>query len=332
MRMIYLVLALAVAGGLTFYVSTVLNKQPVVVEAPNANPITAAATQTQVLTAIKTLPVGHLIAVGDLEFKPWPQDAVREGFITNADNVKVEELAGTVVRLEITTGEPVSRNKVIAPGERGFLAAVLKPGMKAISIPVSSQTAVAHLLVPGDRVDVMLTQTLVKPALPGSEGQQQQNTNEQVTETIIRNARVLATGQALSHVKPDENSGGAAQPTTYDTVTLELTPKLAELLTLANEMGKLSVALNPLTVQADPNSQPQAAVIADKWPFGVEGLTGTGDQTAYSMTKEGEASPARSKVTEGAQGGSIAVFRGKERSNSAVDSTNETEGEGNAAE
>jgi pilus assembly protein CpaB len=317
MRPLYLILALVVAGGLTFYINSLLSNQPtsqIVVD--QVNPIIQEQTQSRILLATRHLPVGYILQADDLEFKPWPGDAIQAGFLKEEDGVKTEDLLGSVVRMDIAGGEPIQRIKVVAPGERGFLAAVLKSGMKAVAIPVNNRTAVANLVMPGDRVDVMLTQTLTKPApLGGDAAPQGENASEQITETIIYNARVLATGQMLSAIqnnKDDQPEQAAAAA--YDTVTLELTPKLAEIVTLANELGRLSVALNPLASKdADVEANAAAEERLKQWPYGIEAVIGAGDASSYSYTVQNEASPARKRMGAGDASG-ISVYRGGEQS------------------
>jgi pilus assembly protein CpaB len=320
MRPLYLVLALVVAGGLTFYINGLLKDQqaaPQIVQ--QVNPIIQAQTQSQILLANKHLPVGYLLKADDLVFKPWPADAIQDGFLKEEDGIKANDLLGSVVRVEIAAGEPIQRIKIVSPGERGFLAAVLKAGMKAVAIPVNNRTAVANLVMPGDRVDVMLTQTITKPSTqPGASGDglaTAGTTTEQITETIIYNARVLATGQALSAVQNNQdNQPEPAPATAYDTVTLELTPKLAEIVTLANELGRLSVVLNPLaTSETDVQANLAAEERMKQWPYGISAIAGAGDASAYSITVQNEASPARKRIGSG-DGSGISIYRGGEQS------------------
>lgn len=311
MRPIYLILALVVAGGLTFYINNLLSNQEPQQVVQQVNPIIQSQTRSKILVAAKVLPVGHLIQVDDLAFHPWPADAIQEGFLKEQDNVKPTDLAGSVVRVEMVANEPIQRSKMVAPGERGFLAAVMKPGMKAVAIPVNNRTAVANLVMPGDRVDVLLTQTLEKkPAQQGGAAAEQEATSEQITETIIYNARVLAAGQSMSSTQPEGDKKQGVSIGAYDTVTLELTPKLAEIVTLANELGSLSVALNPLATGAESAEASKAAEERlQQWPYGIQAVIGAGDTSTYSYTVQNEASPARKRVGSH-DGSAISIYRG----------------------
>jgi pilus assembly protein CpaB len=119
------------------------------------------------------------------------------------------------------------------PGSRGFLAAVLKPGLRAVSVPATATSTVSGFIYAGDRVDVLLTHTL--------EGQ---NGHHNATETILRNARVIAMDQKLDFTPGDK-------PDVAKTATLELTAKQTEIVTLAVKMGELSLVLRSLQDPAD---------------------------------------------------------------------------------
>ena len=116
------------------------------------------------------------------------------------------------------------------PGSRGFLAAVLKPGLRAVSVPATATSTVSGFIYAGDRVDVLLTHALTNGA-----GSGQHN----ATETILRNARVIAMDQKLDFAPGDK-------PDVAKTATLELTAKQTEIVTLAVKMGELSLVLRSL--------------------------------------------------------------------------------------
>jgi pilus assembly protein CpaB len=158
----------------------------------------------------------------------------------------MNKLLGTVVRYPITAGEPVTQGALVSPGDRGFLAAALGPGMRAITVPVSAMTGVAGFVFPGDRVDLLLTQTV-----SGDDGP-----DLRTAETVIRNLRVLATDQS-TETTTDEN--GKTVVNAFRTVTLEVTPKIAEKIAVAQTIGTLSLALRSL---ADNESELERAIAA----------------------------------------------------------------------
>ncbi len=119
------------------------------------------------------------------------------------------------MRNAITAGQPLTKGALVSPGDRGFLAAALGPGMRAVTVAVSNQAAVAGFVFPGDRIDLVLTQTVAG----GGDGPPLK-----VSETIMRNVRVLATDQRTDNVVGED---GKTKVSTYSTVTLEATPKMA---------------------------------------------------------------------------------------------------------
>lgn len=195
--------------------------QPVVVDGP------------EVLVATKPLPVGTIIDPESFRYQPWPKDLMKNAYYVKGE-ADPATLAGTVVRYQITAGQPLTNGALVKPGDRGFLAAALGPGMRAVTVPVSAQSSVAGFVFPGDRVDLMLTQDVAG----GGDGPPLKT-----TETIVSNIRVLATDQRTDN-KTDDN--GNTQVVTFSTVTLEVTPKIAEKIQVAQSIGQLSLALRSI--------------------------------------------------------------------------------------
>lgn len=209
----------------------------------NAASMPADADQPHVLVATKALPVGTILDAESFRFQPWPKDLVEQAYYLKgqADPAK---LVGSVVRTAISAGQPMTQGSVIKPGDRGFLAAALGPGMRAVTVPVSAQASVAGFVFPGDRVDLVLTQSVSG----GGEGDPLK-----VSETILRNLRVLATDQRMDALGDD----GKPHVVTYSNVTLEVTPKIAEKIAVAQTVGSLSLSLRSL---ADTASDLDAAI------------------------------------------------------------------------
>src|SRR2546430_3610214 len=201
----------------------------------------------RVLVAKKALPVGTIIDADSFTFQPWPKELMQSAYyIESQADGDPKKLFGTVVRYQITAGQPVTRGALVGPQDRGFLAAALGPGMRAITVPVNVSSGVAGFVFPGDHVDMVLTQQVEGggdgPAL-------------KVSETIIRNLRVLATDQRLSE-KDDE---GKTQVKTFSNVTLEVTPRIAEKIAVAQSLGSLSLSLRSI---ADNSAELERAVAA----------------------------------------------------------------------
>ncbi|MGH6729506.1 MAG: Flp pilus assembly protein CpaB, partial [Sphingomicrobium sp.] len=145
-----------------------------------------APTGPRVLVARKALPVGTIIDAESLSFQPWPKDLIDSAYYVDGQGGDAKSLAGTVVRYPITAGQPITRGALVGPQDRGFLAAALGSGMRAITVPVNASTGVAGFVFPGDHVDIVLTQEVTG----GGDGPPLK-----VSETIVRNVRVLATDQ-----------------------------------------------------------------------------------------------------------------------------------------
>lgn len=192
----------------------------------------AEPTGPQVLVATKTLPVGTIIGPDALRYQTWPKDLVDNAYYIKGQQPNSQAAVGTVVRYAIPAGQPITQGALIKPGDRGFLAAALAPGMRAVTISVTAQASVAGFVFPGDRVDLLLTQTV-----PG-DGQPLK-----ATETIIRNLRVLATDQKTDKTADAE---GKTQVTTFSNVTIEATPKIAEKIAVAQAVGTLSLSLRSI--------------------------------------------------------------------------------------
>jgi len=206
--------------------------------APQAQATPMVKAGPEVLVAARTLPVGTLIDAEALRYQTWPEGTVQPSYYTKGEaGGDPKALIGTVVRNEISAGQPLTEGALIKPGERGFLAAALGPGMRAITVPVSVTSGVAGFIFPGDRVDVMLTQTVNG----GGDGPPLK-----VSETIFRNVRVLATDQRTSGT----NEEGKPEVRNAATVTFEVTPKMAEKISVAQTLGPLSMVLRSIADNA----------------------------------------------------------------------------------
>jgi pilus assembly protein CpaB len=226
--------------------------------APQAAATPVVPKGPEVLVATRTLPVGTIIDAEALRYQPWPKELVQNAYFIKpgttepgaeapegAEPPKVvnpADLLGTVVRNEITAGQPLTQGSLIKPGERGFLAAALGPGMRAVSVAVSATSGVGGFVFPGDRVDVMLTQQVAGDGAP-----------LKVTETVLRNMRVLAVDKRTYAVGPD----GKPMFGKSRLVTFEATPKIAEKIQVAQTIGSLSLSLRSI---ADNSAELERAI------------------------------------------------------------------------
>lgn len=202
--------------------------------APQAEAVPQQPVGPKVLVANRQLPVGTIITADAIGYQQWPEDLVKDAYFIDGES-DISKLIGTVVRFPITAGEPVTQGSLVAPGDRGFLAAALGPGMRAVTVPVSAKTGVAGFVFPGDRVDLVLTQTVKGNG--GGDGLK-------ASETILRNLRVLATDQSTESSTDEE---GRTVVREFRTVTLEVTPKIAEKVAVAQTIGTLSLSLRSIS-------------------------------------------------------------------------------------
>lgn len=237
-KLVLLLGALIIAVGTAFAARSMF--------AGGAAPDAVAAPQPEgpkVLVAQRALPAGTIITADALAYQQWPEELVQNAYFIDGES-DVNQLLGTVVRHAVTAGEPVTQGSLVSPGDRGFLAAALGPGMRAVTVPVSARTGVAGFVFPGDRVDVVLTQTVTGegPALKAA-------------ETVLRNLRVLATDQSTEQTTDPQT--GKTVVRAFRTVTLEVTPKIAEKVAVAQTVGTLSLVLRSI---ADNQAELERAI------------------------------------------------------------------------
>lgn len=191
---------------------------------------TERVAMAEVLVARSEMPLGHVASDSSFRWQEWPADAVSGTFITRTTRPSApKDFAGAIVRVPLSAGEPLSDGKLMKVGAGGVLAALLAPGMRAISTKITEYTAAGKLILPNDRVDVILTRQL--GGRPGND--------KHVSETLLRNVRVLAIGQQIETKEGRKASEG-------NVATLELTPAQAEQLAEANSGGDISFALRSM--------------------------------------------------------------------------------------
>ncbi|EGD57300.1 Flp pilus assembly CpaB [Novosphingobium nitrogenifigens DSM 19370] len=243
-------------GALIFAIATSLAARALLTGGSTPQAIAAAKVLDgpKVLVAQRALPVGTIITADAVSYQAWPKDLVQDAYFLQ-DKTDMQKLLGTVVRNPITAGQPITTGSLVAPGDRGFLAAALGPGMRAVTIPVSTRTGVAGFVFPGDHVDLLLTQSVK------GDGESQAL---KATETILKNLRVLATDQSTDQ----ETVDGHTRVKGFSLVTVEATPKIAEELAVAESIGTISLSLRSI---ADNSSELEQAVASGqvKFPAGA---------------------------------------------------------------
>ena len=235
-RIIILLLALAAAVGAALLVmqlsqpqirTETVSKDKLVIEELEVSKV-------EVLTVTRDIAIGETFKAGDLQWSPWPEANVVEGYyLQTAAPKSIETLTGAVIKLAMFKGEPVLPQKIAIKGEQGLLAALMDPGMRAISVEISAESASGGFILPNDRVDLILTYD--------QQGDPERGIAQRtVATTVVQNVRVLAIDQNFS----TEAEGETAR--LGSTATLEVSPREAELLAMSQSLGEVSLSLRPL--------------------------------------------------------------------------------------
>ena len=280
-KIMLIVGALIIAIGAAFGVNQMMRGS----SAPTAR--AAAAPEINgpmILVATRQLPTGTIIGPDSFRYQPWPKELVEKAYFLK-DKTDVNTLVGTVVRYPITAGQPLTQGSLVHPDDRGFLAAALAPGMRAVTVKVSQEQGVGGFVFPGDRVDVLLAQTIAV-----KEGSSYPDDQLYTAETIVRNVRVLATDQRYDA----EDETGKTPVRTFGSVTLEATPDIAERIAVAENMGKLSLALRPL---AENTGELEAAIASGDVNVPTKG--GSAAERRMMADAAGRPTPSRTATTGG---------------------------------
>ena len=244
-----ILLAVALIGvvGVVFFTRSFL--AGVQQQATQVQTVSAPASTSKILVAAKELPVGTILTSEHVAWQAWPEAGLNEAYFQSGKN-KLNDIDGKVVRSPINRGEPMTASAIVAQGQRGFLAAVLSPGMRAVTVKPSPVASVGGFIFPGDRVDVILTHTI------------EVSRSEKYTaaETVFQNVRVLAVDQ--------RSAAQGEKIQIAKTATIEATPKMAEKVAMLEKLGTLSLSLRSLTndgtatVTANPDSPPVSRTVS----------------------------------------------------------------------
>jgi pilus assembly protein CpaB len=282
-RIIVLLIALVAAGGTAMYARSWIEDQQTV------QTVVAPAPKEEiheVLVADSDLPAGTFIKPQHLRWQRWPTDDVPDSYVLKGVRSD-EQMIGAVVRKRIAAGEPISDGTVVKPGERGFLAAVLEPGMRAVSVPLTPISSNSGLIFPGDRVDLILTQSLMES--------DSEESIRRVSETVLSDIRIIAMGADTSDDPEEGHANEKAK-----TATFEVTPAQAEKVALLTELGKLSLSLRSLASPA-----PEVAALA-------ENASPTWDRDVSRVLRSGRLS-SRLLVLRGSDAQDVSVQEGSEK-------------------
>jgi pilus assembly protein CpaB len=203
--------------------------------APPAQTATVQLATRSVLVAAHALPTGTLLRAGDMAWEDVPADAVLGSNIARGSASEADFL-GAATRRAFAAHQPLAASELAKPGDREFLTAVLGPGYRAVSINVDAVQSTSGLVLPGDRVDVILTQSFG--------GEHVDAAHRSVGETVLHDLRVIAVDQNLNPVSKVNDSKNAVGETHMPkTVTLEVTERQGAALLVADQLGKVQLAL-----------------------------------------------------------------------------------------
>lgn len=304
-----IVVAAVAAIGLALVVRSMGSSSP----AANTEAVAPAAPTAKVLVAATDLVVGRKLVASDMVWKDWPLADVNPAFINDGSvpipakgepaapakeepgaaarvvdavvnlnsPTAADAFVGAVVREEILAGEPIVARKVVRAGESGYLAAFLDAGMKAMSVPVSVDTAAGGFILPGDRVDVVLTRQVDAPNPASPDSVIKRN----VSATVMQNLKVLAIDQTTQAPTDELAVVGA-------TATLEVNARDAEILALARAEGTLTLLLRSYADTAGPRGSIAGAVRRGDMAVNRAGtgLAGTDDGRSVRVFR-GDAAP-----------------------------------------
>ena len=229
------------AAVIMFGLVRTLGTPPAPVAAPVLEAKVIEVEYSQVLAAATDLSLGSRINEENVEWIQWPTEALTPSLITKeTQSGAMQEFDGAIVRSAIVAGEPINPAKLVTGVGAGVMSALLQPGMRAVTTRISPDTAAGGFIQPGDRVDIILTQTFEVNNTAAREGEIVDN---QIisAQTIFENVRVLAIDQTFS------TSAENGADIIGSTATFELNPIDVEILQEAEGSGDLSLTLRGLT-------------------------------------------------------------------------------------
>jgi pilus assembly protein CpaB len=253
-RIIFIAVALLVSGLTMWMGRSYLEAQRrAALEAQRQQP--AQQPTTMVLVAKGNLAAGQFVRPENLRWQPWPADGIAPSYVVQGQR-QLEDFVGAVVRGAMGDGEPITETRVVRPRDRGFLAAVLEPGYRAVTVNVTPSSGISGFVFPGDHVDLILTMVLKSGDTAQSskecsskynggsyttsctEKSAQPERSNHVAETVLKDVRVLALDQRAD----DQNKDIVVAKT----ATLEVTPKQAEVIAVTGDLGKMTLSLRSL--------------------------------------------------------------------------------------
>jgi pilus assembly protein CpaB len=234
--------ALVLAGGAALLARALLAPPAAAPAVATAKGATPEKPQLAVLVAAIDLRPGQLIDRGMLRWQEVQALPSADQYFQR-DKDTLDLGAGAVLRHPLKAGQALTGSMLVRAGEPGFLAAVLRPGMRALSLPTSAVAVSQGLVSAGDRVDVILS------LKAGKNDDRDVGPPKVAAQTLLRDVRVLAINRSTRELTARLNADAPASAANdkenryFETVTLEVTPAQAERLALSKEVGSLQLSL-----------------------------------------------------------------------------------------
>lgn len=265
-RLIILSVAVAAAGGAGYVAKNMVAPPPRIVV--DSGPQAPAVSLQDVLVLSGDVAMGNALQ-NSIAWQSWPADGINPNFITKATAPDaLEKLKGSIARVPMYAGEPVRRSKLIGEGQ-SFMSSILPSGMRAVATTISADTSAGGFILPNDFVDVIMTRRADANTGAGFS-----------TETILKNIRVLAIDQTIQ----EDEEGKKTR--VGQTATLELTPKQAEIITVAQQMAdRLTLALRAITDTQEKNVDEADYLVSGNGRRGTVRLIKSGEVSEVGARK-----------------------------------------------
>lgn len=273
-RRVVIILALAlISGGLAAYLAFTYLREP------PADEEGGPAATTDVVVAAQPMNVGHVLSEEDVKVVEWPGQSLPTGYATS-----VSEVVDRGLITPVAANEPLLSSKLARAEAGGGLPITIPEGKRAMSVAVNEVIGVAGFVLPGTRVDVLVTASQPGEGEGGTD-----------TQIVLQDVEVLSSGQTIERDRQ-------GQPQTVSVVTLLVGPEEAETLTLAADQGQLQLALrNTLDRDTVPTEGQVVSNLLPRW--------------------RSQPSPSPRQVRRPPPRRQVEVYRGPERSTTTVDTT-----------
>ena len=208
------------------------------------------------LVAAKSLPAGTVLKAEDVRWQRWPEEGLDPNFLVREKGADPQKVAvGFIVLHGIDAGQPVTAQRLLKPGESGFLAAALTPGMRAVTIKIDAVSAEAGFILPQDRVDIALNEHYTVTLPPGAAPPGPQISTKDVSSIILRNVKILAIDQGMQDID--------SKPKVGATATLEVDLQQAQKIEIAAQLGTLSLVLRSHTLPTRAEPEGASPIVED---------------------------------------------------------------------